>query len=264
MDTVAVSTDGTPSIATQSASSGYANQVTINGDTYTTVEPEQQDASAASPSQGPDTVDIAASPSQSSSILDTAASPSQAPDTVDTEGSPSQAPDTVDTAASLSQAPDQWETANSCSSMPSDTNSVLDQSGRLWGWENSKVSLPISSLSLLTMRILFLTHCSVHAQSCAYKSTPQYENAPRCGSVGINGPRVEDNMGRLWGWENNASCVIEVRHSWVDRMKKSTVASSPYFFAHAKPYVLLHKSLVKDSSPSIRSAFPVCNKQYLY
>lgn len=88
VDTVAASTDGTPSIAAQSASNGYASQVTINGDTQTDVTPGIQDTLAAS------------------------------------------TPESATT----------WDSAPTCTAAPDSTNSVLDQSGRLWGWENSKVS----------------------------------------------------------------------------------------------------------------------------
>jgi hypothetical protein len=172
VDTVAVSTDGTPSIATQSASSGYAAQVTVNGETYTAVEPQLE-------------------PEQQSA-------PAVVSNVPDLESVPTASP----------QAGDGWDTAPSCTSTPSQSNSVIDQSGRLWGWENSQVRSICCQLH--NFHMWFLKHTCLFVQSCAYKAGPPYESAPRCGPVGVNGPQVTDSMGRLWGWENSASCVIEV------------------------------------------------------
>jgi hypothetical protein len=112
VDTTAISTDGTPSVAVQSASSGYATQVTVNGETYTAVEPQMV-------------------PEQQN-----------APVVPDLESVPTAA----------AQAANGWDTAPSCTSIPDQSNSVIDQSGRLWGWENSQVKFICNaSASLLNV-----------------------------------------------------------------------------------------------------------------
>lgn len=91
--------------------------------------------------------------------------------------------------SSSSSADDSWVSAPACSAVPNATTAVLDESGRLWGWENEA--------------------------SCAYKtaSVPLFfwETAPGCGPTGTNGDIVQDSMGRSWGWEDGHSCAIKVR-----------------------------------------------------
>ena len=84
---------------------------------------------------------------------------------------------------------DAWTTAPICTATPNASNSVMDTTGRLWGWENQV--------------------------SCAHKtaSTPVYtaSTAPGCGPTATNsGFRTEDSMGYSWGFEDGHSCVFRV------------------------------------------------------
>jgi hypothetical protein len=96
-------------------------------------------------------------------------------------------PSTVDNSF-LAAPEDTWEATPACSALPNSTTSVLDKSGRLWGWENEA--------------------------SCAYKATSvplyTYETAPECGPTGTYGDLVQDSMNRLWGYEDGHSCKVRV------------------------------------------------------
>lgn len=100
-------------------------------------------------------------------------------------------PNTASTTLSI----DAWDAAPACTAAPTAANSVRDNSGRLWGWENQA--------------------------SCAYKSgsTPLYSygTAPGCGPTATKAAyRTKDATGSVWGWEDGHSCLFRVSHmSWL-------------------------------------------------
>jgi len=86
-----------------------------------------------------------------------------------------------------------WQSSPSCWGVPSPQNSVLDDLGRLWGWQNGA--------------------------SCAYRSIPPlrgstpapevaWEAAPACWFAPTRQNSVPDTKGRLWGWQNSMSCAF--------------------------------------------------------
>lgn len=94
----------------------------------------------------------------------------------------------------VSYAAVSWLAAPSCWGVPNPRTSVMDDLGRMWGWQDGA--------------------------SCAYKSFPPirgsspapevtWEAAPPCLFTPTRENSVPDTKGRLWGWQNAASCAFK-------------------------------------------------------
>jgi hypothetical protein len=99
----------------------------------------------------------------------------------------------VSTTQPVSYAATTWQAAPSCTGIPTPQTSVVDDLGRLWGWQ--------------------------YGQSCAYRSVPplrgtspapmvEWESAPTCLFAPTQQNAVPDSKGRLWGWQNSQSCAF--------------------------------------------------------
>ena len=161
-----------------------------DGNTYANMQPMMPGSSNA------------VSPAQDEAIVPEATSPavqtSQAADgdtAIDISIAEPVAVDPVPPATNVPAA-DSWDNARACAAAPNATNAVLDNSGRLWGWETGV--------------------------SCACKTapTPIYtsETAPECGPTGGSAELVQDSMGRFWGYENGHSCVVKVSAQFLKTM----------------------------------------------
>lgn len=97
-------------------------------------------------------------------------------------------------AAAAAAPPSQpYATAPTCARAPISLNSVADSTGRLWGWEKG-------------ISCVFRASAVAPTQPVSYSATT-WQSAPTCWGVPTPQTSVLDDMGRLWGWQQGASCA---------------------------------------------------------
>jgi hypothetical protein len=115
-----------------------------------------------------------------------------------------------------------------CSDAPNEHNSVVDDNGRLWGWQNDascayKLYGKGSSSNTVASpnaRMPMKQQLQAQARSAASFKDMQnnlptrvsvvWESAPTCSFAPNDANAVPDTFGRLWGWQNNSSCAFRV------------------------------------------------------
>jgi hypothetical protein len=117
-----------------------------------------------------------------------------------------------------------WEQASRCTDTPDKANSVQDGNGRLWGFD-AKEAHP----------------CAFRAESGAPIMYPGYvplkfETAPACGAAPTPANSMEDDQGRLWGWDQTSkeNCAFKDASSG-QPVYYAAPAPSPTPEAEAKP-----------------------------
>lgn len=117
-----------------------------------------------------------------------------------------------------------WDEASRCADTPSQANSVQDGDGRLWGYD-AKQAIP----------------CAFRAESGAPVVFPGYvplkfETAPACGAALTSANSMEDEAGRLWGWDQTSkeNCAFKDASSG-QPVYYAAPAPSPTPEAEAKP-----------------------------
>lgn len=83
--------------------------------------------------------------------------------------------------------------ARTCVRAPTSLNSVADSSGRLWGWEKGQ-------------SCVFRARFVADSQPVSYSATT-WQSSPTCWGVPTPQNSVMDDLGRMWGWQNGASCA---------------------------------------------------------
>lgn len=109
-----------------------------------------------------------------------------------------------------------WETAVTCDDAPNERNSVVDDNGRLWGWQNDtscafrqwgKGSKPENKPSAKREPAGSFKEMQ---ENLPGRVSTVWESAPTCSFAPTDANAVPDTFGRLWGWENDGSCVFRV------------------------------------------------------
>ncbi|WIA09369.1 hypothetical protein OEZ85_008775 [Tetradesmus obliquus] len=105
-----------------------------------------------------------------------------------------------------------WEDAPACEEQPSESNSVADDSGRLWGWQAGascafkNEEAAASAAKGDAARVAAPDAAAAAAE--ASRVSVVWEAAPSCSFSPNKGNAVPDTYGRLWSWENGRSCAF--------------------------------------------------------
>ncbi|PNH03541.1 hypothetical protein TSOC_010363, partial [Tetrabaena socialis] len=109
-------------------------------------------------------------------------------------------------------------TAPACTTPPETVTSESDVQGRLWGWEagrecaykgtdNAPLALPLgadlSAVQPVTPEQMVARGSVPTAASISWRA------APRCAAPPTKGSSTMDSRGRLWGWQDAASCAFK-------------------------------------------------------
>lgn len=93
-------------------------------------------------------------------------------------------------ATSPQWAPVTWKEAKACSGVPTAANSVYDESGKLWGWQDS-------------------SNCAFKVDGKAVKPAQlSWKTAAACSGQASSSNSVADLNGKKWGWSNGRTCAF--------------------------------------------------------
>jgi hypothetical protein len=83
-----------------------------------------------------------------------------------------------------------WKEAKPCRGTPTPTNSVYDESQKLWGWQDN-------------------ANCAFKLDGGAAKPSPLlWRTAPECPDRATSSNSVADVNGKAWGWSGGKTCAF--------------------------------------------------------
>lgn len=106
-----------------------------------------------------------------------------------------------------------WDSAQACLGEPTESNSVADEIGRLWGWQDNNSCGFKNQQSAVTAETPAVPSARVGAGTEAElpsRVSLVWDAAPACSFTPTKTNAMADNFGRLWSWENGNSCAFKV------------------------------------------------------